>query len=420
MLPRPPLSLFGATALALLASVACGPAPPPPFATRDVVSLRLLELGEAHDRETTEARRIAEEALARLDRSPDADLRVDAAIALRVANEDFVVPELLYRLRAERTEGVRLELAKTLAHYGNWSGLSTLHTLAANSPSPSLRAEADAARNEWIRATGAQDFDELWRWWFAGDFEQRLAQPEVSLGHRFEYWLRFDEHHADEAWIEALADAGPQFASELADALHDKSVAYAVAAARILERMGPRANVAGLTLCDALNAKDERAIAAARALGTVADPRALDPLRTVLRSERSTELRVAAAQALGGLALPEGYAALEGALAESEPAALRTQAALQLLAAGGTKKAVGVAVARIRAQDSRSSDLERVLATWLALRAQQGNEVVRDALNAWREPAGPPGIALSPQELQAQRVRRLELLDELLKNSSVK
>jgi HEAT repeat protein len=322
-----------------------------------------------------------------LENAPAPWLRAHAAYGLGQLELPFVVPGLVRRLKYEKDGEAVIWVARALAGYGNYSGLAALDVLATGDGDSAAmaRVQLDAIVGE----AGCADLAELWRAWFAGDPDGRLAAP--ARGPRFELavwrWVaRFTEFQlrgVDDARF-VLERLGAGAVPVLVAALHDESRYVRVHVAQGLLRMGPRARAAGPELVAAL-AEPELAPHAAAALGAIDHEPAGDALRALLAANVPHPLRLAAARALGAHGRVQLASDLRPLLADAEPRELRQAAAESLVRLTDDRAAAALLVELLTAPRVEATSIERALRAWLAARAEESPEPFADLLARWDE-----------------------------------
>ncbi len=333
-------------------------------------------------------------------------VRAYAANGLARTQQDHIVPRLILRLEYETDSAAMIELATTLARFGNYAGLDGLFALRQH-PQPEVAARASERLSQLADAAGVAPVDALWRAWNGNDPATSLTGPEPSARHRLEIWKRIalltehDLRAVDDARF-ILSRSAAWVVEPLCRALHEDDVRTRVHAAQCLQRMGPRATTAGPALLAALG-EPRLAPAATLALGSIAYPACVAEVARRVERGFDPELRVAAAQALGPLNLPAGVGPLVKALAVDEPIDLRQAAALSLLMLGRDRDATQFLVECLTLPGADADAAEVALDGWLAKLASPGATEVH---TRWQALAGPPHT--TPSEVAAvgrQRAR---------------
>lgn len=349
-------------------------------------------------------------------------VRTHAAWRLSSTSHDFAVPRLLLRLKYETDHDCVIWIASALAHFHNYSGLGVLGTVARTSTSEELRASALARTAEIAAGAGFADAEQLWQAWRGGDPERRLPAWTPSARYRLEVWRLvaslgdYQLRGVDDARyvLEAL-DA--HAAEILAQALHDASVYVRVHAAQSLQRMGPRAAVAGPELVAGL-ADRELAPHAASALGASAYAPGEGELLRRLAPETDPELFLAAARALGGFpgGAPQAEQALGALYADAaQPEEVRQAAAESLLGRDAATPELVLALCDwLVAEGVDAATSERALRAWLARRAAAGNARAAEVLEAWDGAAGPAQEIPTAEARSALLATRARLVREAL------
>ncbi len=363
------------TLLAALALASCSPAPAPRAAFRPVVAEALRELeGAVPSAPATgvsdHVRIAVAEILAVLDSpaaaavlvyhatsNPVSWVRAQCAWRLASTTQDQSVLPLLEALPAERDPETRAYVASTLAHFG----CPTFGPAAAVAP-PSKRL----ALVVWKRIAVLRD--------------------ELPASDR-------------DALVTALGSLPTACAESLAEALQDENVHVRAAAARALEKMGPRAHVSGPALLERLIDDPGIELEAVSALGAVHHVPAAPVIAERLADRtRPLAVRVASARVLEQLETPIAVEPLVEAQGASEPLELRVAAAGALCAYGRADIAVptlSLALAKGPPHSERALDaLER----WLSARERGGNARARSILaerEKWRASPGLLAEAIS-------------------------
>ncbi len=405
-LPLEEIGALGDAATPTLAVIAAGGDAPP--AHRMAAVELLAELGTP---------RAVEHVLQLAERSPEPWMRAQAAWRLGAVAADWTVPRLLKRLKYEVDEEAVVWIASALGRCGNHSGLEALYRLWREGGNETVRASAEARLGELSALAGTRDADELWQLWYVADPGGRLLRREPSARLSQEVWRHVEQLSGEHFQLRGVDDArfvlsslGAWATAPLSEALHDRDVYVRVHVAQVLERMGPRATLAGPALVDAL-AEPGLGPDAALALGSVAYPSA-EPILRRLASDPGTDhgLRVACATSLGRIGLSASAPALEALLAEGTPADLRLAAARSLceLGLGGSGAALHL---REVLADPRADRFgaELALSRWLA--SLEGSAAA-ELRAAWEALAPPPGAITTPAEDRERLAARAALLRE--------
>jgi HEAT repeat protein len=337
-------------------------------------------------------------------------VRAYAASALARAKQDHIVPRLMLRLKYETDSATVIEIATTLARFGNYSGIDGIFVLR-QSPTPEIAELANERLSQLAAAAGVADGDALWRAWNGSDAASSLPNPEPSPRHQLEIWKRIalltehDLRAVDDARF-ILSRSAAWVVEPLCRALHEDDVYTRVHAAQSLQRMGPRATTAGPSLLAALG-EPRLAPAATLALGSIAYPACVGEVARRVERGFDPELRVAAAQALGPLNLPAGVEPLVKALAADEPVDLRQAAALSLLMLGRDREATKFLVECLTLPGADADAAEAALDGWLAKLASPGAKEVR---GRWQALAGPPHTTPSAEAVVERQHARAAVL----------
>lgn len=355
--------------------------------------------------------------LVRVENDRDAWVRTQCAWRLGSGTQDWVVPRLVLCLKYEQDHQSAIWIGKTLADFGNYSGLNALLTVWIQTPDAALRASAEGRLAEILERTGFEDPWELRDTWVAGDPEDRLESPKRSRRYELELWkrlARFDEFGLrgvdDSRWImEGLEEVA---ATILTEALHEADPKIRVHTTQCLERMGKRASAALDTLIAGL---DEAVMApvAANALGAIGDPRAEEPLLARTDAPTTMGLRLAAVRALGHLDPLDdpGRARLREIFDAADTVELHQAAGEGLLRLGIDAAEVVPKLADLLVSDLvEPVSTEMVLREFLAARAEGGEEASVALLAQWDALQLPTGQTIPTDERLASLTARRDLI----------
>lgn len=348
-------------------------------------------------------------------------VRAHAAWRLGATSQEWIVPQILLRLKYEVDHETVIWITRTLAHFGNYAGLVGLENVGRTSPDEALRNEAWGTLASLAEEAGFEDGLALDRAWRAGD--ERLENEEaLPLRLQNELWqlaARFEEYQLrgvdDARYVLERCDA--RAVRLLTVALKDQNVYVRVHLAQSLQRMGPRARDAGPTLVASLG-DPLLAPTAAEALGEIHYAPAGAELVALARDARvDPGLRLAAARAVGALgdaAPPEARDALRAlSTAQGEPE-LGQAAAEALLGIGDTESALPLLAAVLADETLDSATTERALEAWLARAAADGDERLKAAFEEWHS-LDPRGYGVvPPEERRATRQARHDLVTRLV------
>lgn len=346
-------------------------------------------------------------------------IRQWSAFYLGEMGQDWIVPDLLLRMRYEKDPGTFVWIASALARFQNFSGLDALLDVANAGSTEELRAQARGQLDGIASRVGAP-IEEVRATWFSIDAPTRLPQPSPTPALRRAVWERVSQLSSEHFQLRGVDDSryalsrmGPWIASEIAPALFDEDAHVRLHVAQVLERLGPRAQVAGPHLVAAM-AEPRIAPAIAEALGRVGYPPALESLQEASAAGRPHELRVAASYALGRLNLQEALPTVTALFDDqSAPPDLRMGAATALVLLEAGDHAASWLVGELGAERDPAA-AERALETWLV----QGTEAERPgfvaARQAWDELTGPPGVIPSLDQTRERWSDRSECLAELV------
>ncbi len=336
--------------------------------------------------------------------APEAWLQAQCAWRLGQTTQDWVVPRLILCLRYEQDPPTVVFLARTLARFGNLSGLDGLDSLARTQRESQAGELALQALAELPGELGALSLDELRTRWQSG--AQLGASPvqELSKWREREVWRliaglsNWQLRDVDDGRF-VLSRESAAVAPLLARALRDRNLYVRVHSAQSLERMGARGQAAQSQLIEALAERGVEPYALA-ALGAVAgvDPAARARSRAAIESrltERTqVEVRLAAVRALGVLGDAASESVLAPMCAQSADAELAQTASEALL---GLEPATAAAPssarilalrsvhARLTAGAEQAIEAERAVGNWLSrrARARPSDQGPSQALEAW-------------------------------------
>jgi HEAT repeat protein len=360
-------------------------------------------LGETNTRAAAEAlvERI-ELPLVRQD--PEGWLRAHCAWRLGGSEQDWIVPRLILTLRYEKHDETVVYLARTLAHFGVYSGLDALFVVASRAPEPAL---ARAALADLARDAGHDDPAELLRAWNAGEESARVAERfsparELEVWKRIERFSEWQLRGVDDSRF-VLSREHAHAAPLLAAALDDADRYIRAHSAQCLERMGRRARAAGPKLLEVVD-DPEIGDQVLLTLGAVGHQPAEATLIERTARTRPLEVRVAAARSLGLLGLASSAAALRTLQAADEPLDLRVAALCSLAACapsemtpaeagvllehftGGLVDSAGPEIALERWLEAGASDPDRaaVHTAWRAVRRDDPRERIAERADLLR------------------------------------
>ena len=377
--------------------------------------------------------------------APQTWLQAQCAWRLGQTTQDWVVPRLILCLRYEKDPQTVVFLARTLAHFGNLSGLDGLETLAREQAGAPAKELALRALAELPGELGLADVAALRQRWqeptLPSSQPQKDGQPprDLSPARQREVWRliagfsQWQLRDVDDGRF-VLSRENAAVAPFLARALKDQNLYVRVHSAQSLERMGARGQAAQAQLIEALAEKGVEPYALA-ALARVAgsDASACERSRVAIESRlpeaTALELRLAAVRALGFLGQASSESVLaplcslapttELAQAASE-ALLRLDPATNAAPSAARTSALAALHARLAGGGEQAIEAERALGDWLSKRAQEGTrgaspaspDDARSAYTLWSsfdamEPAlrGPARAAALPMS------RLLPLLD---------
>lgn len=351
------------------------------------------------------------------ERSPEPWMRAQAAWRLSLTGQDWVVPRLTKRLKYEVDEDAVIWIANTLGLFGNYSGLEALYRLWNSGATPELRSSAELRIFELAQHAGAKNPEHLWELWFVADPDKQLHRTDASPRLERELWRRVSDLSGEHFQLRGVDDArftlshlGSWATGPLSEALHDDDLYVRVHVAQCLERMGPRATLAGPALVAALG-DPSLANDAALALGAVAYPSAAPLLGQLLVDPLSEHgLRVSCASSLGRIGLSASAPALQEVLANAEPYDLRQACARALCQLGlGGKGAASFLRDALTEPAADRFGAEVALAEWLA--SLDGNTST-EVLEAWAALGQSPGAISTPAEDKTRLQARQTLLSE--------
>jgi HEAT repeat protein len=305
--------------------------------------------------------------------NPEVWVRSNCAWRLGDTQQDQCVIPLLDAMRDERDADVQGSIGTALARFGCYAFWP-----------PKTRDDAALAR-EVARRWRFNDLTTS-----KGGAEFIVATPSDRA--KLEVWRRLAAlHGADrdsrERTIAVLGDLPAYAADILGAALRDTDVEVRGGAARALARMEMRGAAAGPTLHESLLRDAAVTVEALEALGAVHEEAAAQDIARYLGADHPIEQRVAAARALGRLADGRTLAALQSALKIHEPTELRTAAAIALLAFGREKEAFPVLDEAMSSTAADVSAVETAVADWLQARAAHNDERAQAWLQKWMDPS---------------------------------
>ena len=235
-------------------------------------------------------------------------LRRNAFYQIGTLKQDWVVPDLILRMKYETDDECFFWLTWALAQLGNGSGLVAWFDLTR---SKNKELAALSLRNlqmlEQEIGVRAVELEESWR---TGEADL-WPRPEPSAALQCVLWREVAQLSGEHFQLRGVDDARYTLArlgnwshAPLSEALSDEDPYVRVHVAQILERMGPRASSAIPSLTK--NLSDKRSgPAAAHALGAIGGEQAAKALTGAAGTESELDLRIAAMQALGTAGLPE-------------------------------------------------------------------------------------------------------------------
>jgi HEAT repeat protein len=357
--------------------------------------------------------RATEHLLQLCENAPQPWLRAQAAWRLEEVNQDWVVPRLILRLKQEHDEQTVIWLASTLWSYANGAGLEPLWKIRNSSGNERLRQTASERLDALATSSGLDSPLEHWELWNGTGFDGRLRQSKASARLELAAWQLIDQLageqdlQLDNDSFFVLARMGSWSVEILSQALHDEDVSVRINAARCLEAMGPRGNLAGPTLLQGL-ADPGLASAATAALGQVAYPPAEPILRSLLTSsETPHQLRMSCARALAGIGLSSSIEPLESVMNSSEREELRLLCAVSLVRLGVGDRAASFLFETLSHLDGDRLTAESALGQWLAGAEGQTAQLVAEQ---WQAMDPDPGDVLSDAEISNRMKARLHLL----------
>lgn len=358
----------------------------------------------------------AEHLMQLCEKSPENWMRAQAAWRLSEVHADWLVPRLILRLKYETDPEAVLWLASTLAAYKNYNGLAVLWSFKNEGATEELRATASERLETLARDAGLESAEQHWQLWNVADPERLIYNEAPSARLQLRVWERISQLSGEHFQLRGVDDArfvlsrlGAWATEPLCEALHDNDVYVRVHAAQCLERMGPRATVAGPALVQALEDPSVAGQAAA-ALGHVAYPSAEPALRARLEDQSTPhELRVACAASLGNIGLSASVQPLETLMnATNEPLDLRQTAASALVRLGAGERAADFLVEALGNADADQPSAEEQLDKWLRSREDAAGLALLEAWDAIM--ALPPGIIPTTAQAAERRELRRALL----------
>ncbi len=303
---------------------------------------------------------------------PEGWLRAHCAWRLGNCEQDWIVPRLILTLRYEKHDETVVYLARTLAHFGVYSGLDALFVVASRAPEPEL---ARAALADLARDAGYDDAAALLRAWNDGD-EKALEAPSFSPARELEVWKRIERF--SEWQLRGVDDSRFVLSREhahaaplLAAALDDADRYIRAHSAQCLERMGRRARAAGPKLLEVVD-DPEIGDQVLLTLGAVGHEPAQATLIDRTARNWPLEVRVSAARALGLLGLASSASSLKALQSAEEPLDLRVAALCSLAACAPgemTPAEAGVLLEHFTSGLVDSAGPEIALGRWLEAHA---------------------------------------------------
>lgn len=366
-----------------------------------------------------DSRLAAETLLARIEAmrtrpDPASWVRAHCAWRLGDGTQDWVVPRLILHLRYETDHETVAWIARTLAHFGNFSGLDALYVIWRTGRSQPVIDLAAKTLSELASKHGFADSDALLLAWNQGDPDGRLKVTPYSAMHRREAWrliAGFSEWQlrgVDDARF-TLSRETREVTPLLAQALVDENRYVRTHSAQTLERLGPRALAAGPALVEALR-DPEIASQVAETLGAIGFVAAESELIALLGADHTLDLRTSAARALGRLRRPSSAAALERWTGEDVALDLRIAAGCARVRCSpddAPRGLLDVLAKQLDGGEVDSSGPEVALFEWLAHHANTRASDFLPTLERWNALAGEN----PPQRVSA----RAKLFRELLK-----
>ena len=302
---------------------------------RAVKPLLLAGLEDPHVRFTASesvARlgKVAIRPLMKLAEQGDGGLRLEVAVALGKIQGAEAVGTLAQLLR-DRHSVVRAHAAEALGKIGGEDAAQAL-LKGLTDDDPSVRSNAAAALGKIADKRTAGPLTKL-----LGDSDGDVrARAVVALG-------KLKESAAVPALVACLQDEDPELRSKVAEALGEiadpRATTALIAVAndarhvvrqRVAEALGQIRDARALETLQGLLADPEELVRlrVVEALGNLGDARAIPDLQAVLAKGRTTEIRMAAARGLGAIRNPKALDALQDAL--NDEFAVRCRAVIAL------------------------------------------------------------------------------------------
>ncbi len=343
-------------------------------------------------------------------------VRTHAAWRLGHRPQPWIVPRLLLRLKYEKNYETVVWIADTLARCHNYSGLGVLFTILNSASDPADQEQARARLQAILAELDFEDAGEAWQAWLTNDPEERLPEPLDSPRLRLEIWR----------WVQRLGEfqlrgvddgrylfesMGPHAARILGQALSDEDVYVRVHAAQSLQRIGPRAAVAGPDLVAAL-ADPDLAANAALAIGSIQYEAGEAALLHGLTGG-DPDLRLACARGLGYFGDKASAQATGGlrALLEEELSDELRQAVEESLVRLGQGDDLVEGLSRwLTSNQVESASSRRAFEVWLRGRADGGSEDAAQLLEEWLALELPPNTILTPEERAVLEEKRSEFI----------
>jgi HEAT repeat protein len=357
-------------------------------------------------------------------------IRANSAWRLGEGTQAWIVPRLIHRLKYETDGEAVIWIAVTLAHFGNYSGVSGLRELCWSASDQNIRDSAVRElaalavpfdRDELEALGGADDGTGLlWTWNHPGATSYSPTIPNDDR-YRYEIWNLIDKLDAfqlrgvDDARF-VLARMSSTAALCLARALHDNSPHTRVHSAQALKRMQARGHVAGPELVKALDLED-LAPSAADALGTVNHPDGAAAIETRLHPPTPLGLRVASAKALGFIGLAKSVDALRPLLVESQPFDLRQAAAESMTYCGAGDEVAALLCNLIKSKRVDPISSVNALGWWLNQSAQREVAGATETLAEWNQLVAPVGVVENSGQIAERDESRVALIRNFLEES---